>query len=129
MTENKNPYVVLGVTPVATPAEINRAFRAKLRGLHPDTRHEDAAGAAADTQLQALFDAYHLLRDPERRAQQDRTGPAATEPRRQQRRRPRPAERGTASPEEPLTISVTHHPEQAPAAGYLLWAGPVRRHR
>ncbi len=59
MTEDHNPYAVLGVTPIATPAEINQAFRARLRALHPDTRHHDAGGAAGDTALRQLIAAYH----------------------------------------------------------------------
>ena len=129
MTEDHNPYAVLGVTPIATAAEINHAFRAKLRALHPDTRQRDAAGAAGDTQLQQLIAAYHLLRDPEHRAQHDRNAASAAAPRRQQRPSPSPPQRSTASPERPLTIPVTHRRRQAPAAGYPLWAGPVRRHR
>lgn len=130
MTEDHNPYAVLGVTPAATPAEINFAFRAKLRSLHPDTRDRDRAGAAGDTQLHQLIAAYHLLRNPEHRAEHDRKAAAASAPRRQQRPRPSPPRPGTASPEEPLTIPVTHHNRsRAPDADYLLWAGPVRRHR
>jgi len=129
MTEDHNPYVVLGVTSIATPAEIDHAFRAKLRSLHPDARQRDAAAAAGDTQLQQLIAAYHLLRDPEHRAQHDRKAASATPPRGQQRPGPSPAQRSTASPEQPLTIPVTQHRRQGPAAGYPLWAGPVRRHR
>ncbi len=129
MTEDHNPYAVLGVTPIATPAEINQAFRARLRALHPDTRHHDAGGAAGDTALRQLIAAYHLLRDPVHCAQHDRNAAAAAVPRPQQRPSPSPTQRSSASPEGPLTIPVTHRRSQAPAAGYRLWAGPVRRHR
>ncbi len=71
MIEDHNPYAVLGVAPVATAAEINHAFRAKLRDVHPDTRRPAAGGVAGDTQLQRLIAAYHLLRDPEDRARYD----------------------------------------------------------
>jgi molecular chaperone DnaJ len=125
MTEDLDPYDVLGVTAVATPAEINYAFRAKVRFLHPDTRVDDAAGAVGETQLHQLIAAYHLLRDPEQRAEHDRSAAA-----RQQARGPSsPADRHTASYQKPQTIPVTHHPRQAPVAGNPLWAGPVRRHR
>ncbi|HYJ56264.1 MAG TPA: DnaJ domain-containing protein [Mycobacterium sp.] len=129
MTEDHNPYAVLGVTPIASAAEINQAFRAKLRALHPDTRTRDAAGTAGDTALRQLIAAYHLLRDPVHRAQHDRNAAAAAAPRPQQRPSPSPPQRSTASPEGPVTIPVTHRHSQAPVAGYLLWAGPVRRHR
>jgi curved DNA-binding protein CbpA len=118
MTEDHDPYAVLGVTPVATPAEINHAFRVKVRDLHPDTRHPRAGGVAGDSQLEQLIAAYHLLRDPERRARHDRNVTAAAAPSRNV----------YANPLGPLTIPVTHGGQPA-AATYLMWAGPVRHHR
>ena len=109
MTEHHDPYAVLGVTSVATPAEINHAFRVKVRDLHPDTRDTLVGGAAGDTQLEQLIAAYRLLRDPERRALYDRDV--------------------SANPDAPLTIPITHHRSQSPAASHPIWAGPVRRHR
>ena len=129
MTEDHNPYAVLGVSPIATPAEISRAFRAKLRALHPDTRHRDAAGAVGDTQLQRLIAAYHLLRDPSNRGQHDRNPAAAPAPRGQQRSTPSAPQRSSTNPEGPLTIPVTYRRGQSRAGGHELWAGPVRRHR
>jgi curved DNA-binding protein CbpA len=129
MTEDRDPYAVLGVTSVSTLAEINHAFRAKLRALHPDTRHRGAGGAAGDIQLQQLIAAYHLLRDPHHRAQYDRNTGIAAVSVAPQRPTPSPPQRSSASAEGPQTIPVTHHRSPAPAAGYLLWAGPVRRHR
>ncbi|MET0897782.1 MAG: J domain-containing protein [Mycobacterium sp.] len=121
MTENHNPYVVLGVTSHASLADINRAFRTKLRALHPDTRHPGRGGTTSDTQLQQLIDAFHLLRNPEDRAQHDRSVAAATTP-----PQSRPV---SASPDEPLTIPVVYHRYRTPAEDNPLWAGPVRRHR
>ncbi|MCU1697229.1 MAG: DnaJ protein [Mycobacterium sp.] len=126
MTEDHDPYAVLGVTPVATPAEINHAFRIKLRDLHPDTRHPRAGGATGDIQLEQLIAAYHLLRDPESRALHDRN---ATAPRRQQPPSPSQSRSVCANPAGPLTIPVTHHRSQSPAARYPIWAGPVHPHR
>ena len=37
--ENPDPYLVLGVSPTATQAEITHAYRTRLRAHHPDTRH------------------------------------------------------------------------------------------
>jgi DnaJ-class molecular chaperone len=34
-----DPYLVLGVSPSATQAEIAHAYRNRLRAHHPDTRH------------------------------------------------------------------------------------------
>jgi curved DNA-binding protein CbpA len=109
MTEHHDPYAVLGVAPVATPAEINHAFRVKVRDLHPDTRHALVGGAAGDNRLEQLIAAYHLLRDPERRALYDRSV--------------------SLNPDVPLTIPVTRHRSQPPTASQTIWAGPVRRHR
>ena len=35
---NPDPYLVLGVSPTATQAEITHAYRTRLRAHHPDTR-------------------------------------------------------------------------------------------
>jgi curved DNA-binding protein CbpA len=125
MTEDPNPYAVLGVATVATPEEINYAFRVKVRLLHPDTRDNDAGSAVGESQLHQLIAAYHLLRDPEQRAEHDRS----TAAQQQARTSPSPADGATASHQEPQTITVTHHPRRPSFAGYPLWAGPVRRHR
>lgn len=127
VTEDIDPYAVLGLTSVATPAEITHAFRVKLRDLHPDTRHR-RAGGAGDIQLEQLIAAYHLLHDPERRARYDRNANAATAPRGQQPPDPSPSRDVSANSGVPLTIPVTYR-SQPPAASYLIWAGPVRRHR
>lgn len=117
MNHDLDPYDVLGVASHATPAEINRAFRAKLRGLHPDSSHAGTGSTTGTTQLEQLIAAYHLLRDPEDRAQHDRNAAAATAP----------SHRVAANSAGPLPIPVTQHRGRGP--GYPLWAGPVRRHR
>jgi curved DNA-binding protein CbpA len=131
MIEDHNPYAVLGVAPVATAAEINHAFRAKLRDVHPDTRRPAAGGVAGDTQLQRLIAAYQLLRDPADRARYDhnaRTAAAAAA--RQPHQRPDPSLSFDVSTDSvgPQIIPVTQYRRQAPA-NCPLWAGPVRRHR
>jgi molecular chaperone DnaJ len=129
MTEDLNPYAVLRVSSHATLADINHAFRARLRALHPDTRHPESGGTASDTKLQQLIAAYHLLRDAQDRAQHDRNAGAATAPPPQRRPRPSGSFPVSASPDGPVTIPVTHRASRAPAARGPLWAGPVRRHR
>jgi DnaJ-class molecular chaperone len=101
-----NPYVVLGVSPMATQDEITHAYRRHLRDHHPDIR-PPAPNGDADERLRQILAAYALLRDPHRRAAYDRT----IEPTRTQTR--------------PIQIPVIHDniEEQPP-----LWAGPVRWH-
>src|ERR1700741_1475331 len=63
--QNPNPYLVLGVSPTATQAEITHAYRTRLRAHHPDTRHTPPS-QTADDDLQQVLAAYDLLRDPPR---------------------------------------------------------------
>lgn len=75
-------YALLGVRPGADAAEVSRAYRRRLREVHPDTRPpatapDASAGDArsrpedAQADLQALQEAYLVLRDPRRRARYD----------------------------------------------------------
>lgn len=93
-------YRVLGVAPEADPAGLARAYRRRLRQLHPDTRsgldqsaldHSTPEGSAAEGSaaeggaaegsaaegrepswdLRAVQHAYQVLRDPARRATYD----------------------------------------------------------
>lgn len=69
--ENPDPYVILGVSPTATKAEITHAYRTRLRAHHPDTRRAPSS-QSADEDLRQVLTAYALLRDPARRADYDR---------------------------------------------------------
>ena len=126
--QNPNPYLVLGVSPTATQAEITHAYRTRLRAHHPDTRHASAPHTA-DDELRRVLAAYTLLRDPARRADYDRATPrAATPP--QHRLRSTPVDGG--SPARRIAIPITYRPANAAAADISsppLRAGPVRRHR
>ena len=62
-----DPYAVLGVTGAASPDELRRAFRQRMRSVHPDTKNGDEEAAK---QVNA---AYTLLSDPARRRIYDRT--------------------------------------------------------
>ena len=123
-----DPYLVLGVSPTATQAEIAHAYRTRLRTHHPDTRHAPPA-QAADERLQQLLAAYALLRDPARRADYDRatTRTARRPPQSPQGPTPanRPPQAASRSP-SPTTPPRPAAPAPEPPP---LRAGPVRRHR
>src|SRR6201987_1650277 len=62
---NPDPYLVLGVAPTATQAEITHAYRTHLRAHHPDTRPAQSAHTADEHLRQALA-AYVLPPHPAR---------------------------------------------------------------
>src|SRR5512140_1841464 len=70
-----NHYDVLGVEPTADLETIRRAWRIKVRLLHPD-KHQ---GAPSDVQAEAASEtlratvAWETLRDPDKRRAYDRT--------------------------------------------------------
>jgi DnaJ-class molecular chaperone len=122
-----DPYLVLGVSPTATQAEIAHAYRNRLRAHHPDTRHTTASQEGDE--LRQVLDAYTLLRDPARRADYDRatvlaaTPTAESSPWQAQATRPRTG---------PVQIPITYADTRASADRFSappLRAGPVRRHR
>jgi curved DNA-binding protein CbpA len=124
--ENPDPYLVLGVPPTATQAEITHAYRTRLRAQHPDTR-QTPSSHTADEHLRQLLAAYALLRDPTRRADYDRaTARTAIPPH---------SLTGPTSVDRPLAgrvkIPITYRDTTPPAdiAAPPLRAGPVRRHR
>src|SRR5438105_9702418 len=56
-------YLVLGVTPGASPEEIKRAYRALARRWHPDrVQGDDAARRLAESKLREINRAYHALK-------------------------------------------------------------------
>lgn len=61
-------YRELGVPRNATGAELNAAFRARAKALHPDAAPGDTA---ATEEFKRLSRAYSVLRDPEQRARYD----------------------------------------------------------
>lgn len=65
-------YEVLGVSRTATPAEIQKAYRALARKHHPDLNPNDKKAQEKFKQVQA---AYDVLNDPEKRKKYDQFGP------------------------------------------------------
>ena len=125
---NPDPYLVLGVSPTATQAEITHAYRTRLRAHHPDTRHRPVSLTADDDLCQVLA-AYTLLRDPSRRADYDRATAHAATPPPASPHGPTPADHRVA---DPIQIPITYGSTNTAAAHVSappLRAGPVRRHR
>ena len=124
--EHLDPYLVLGVSPTATQAEITHAYRTRLRAHHPDTRHT-LSPQAADDNLRQLLAAYAVLRDPARRADYDRAATHAATPPPHRPHGPTPVDRPPIgrvqipSPTEPPTplqpMSQRHHCRPARCAG------------
>lgn len=68
-SDTLDPYVVLGVEPTASHAQIRSAHRAIMRRVHPDVTGNSPAAAARAVQANA---AWAVLKDPGRRAVHDR---------------------------------------------------------
>lgn len=64
-----NYYQVLGINPLATPAEIRKAYRAQARKYHPDLN----PGADAAERFKEVSVAYEILSDPKKRSSYDST--------------------------------------------------------
>lgn len=60
-------YATLGVPPSATPDELQQAFRALARKLHPDVNREPDA----ERRFAQVNEAYHVLGDERARAEYD----------------------------------------------------------
>ncbi len=85
---NRDPrgyYAALHVTPDATTAEIQHAFRALMRLRHPDVEAAARAGTGAGTgpgnnngdEARRILESFAVLRDPRSRAEYDPAAAAA----------------------------------------------------
>ena len=63
-----NPYEVLGVTPTASAADIQKAYRKLAKKLHPDLNPPDNA---AEEKFKEVASAYDLLSDADKRKRFD----------------------------------------------------------
>ncbi|HEX2765416.1 MAG TPA: J domain-containing protein [Candidatus Limnocylindria bacterium] len=70
-----DPYATLGVPRTASRDEIARAYRRLAKRYHPD------AGATPTGTMSRINEAWHILSDPNRRAEWDRLHPPITGPR------------------------------------------------
>jgi DnaJ-class molecular chaperone len=117
MTEQLDPYAVLGVAPGATGHEISHAYRQLLQRHHPDTRRPKDSESVVDftATLQQILDAYALLHDPVSRADYDRTAVGMK----------RPSDPVGRVPPAPILVfgEGTSSKSEAP-----IRAGPVRWH-
>lgn len=66
-----DPYKVLGVGRKAAPSAIKAAHRKLVKEHHPDKVEDSPENAE---RLDEIQDAYHILKDPDRRKRYDETG-------------------------------------------------------
>ena len=66
MSLQRNFYEVLGIPPEATSDQIKKKYRELARKFHPDVVQDKALGQRVFSQINQ---AYHVLGDPQRRAQ------------------------------------------------------------
>ena len=121
---NRDPrgfYAALHVAPDATPAEIQRSFRALMRLRHPDVEASSGAGPADGDEVRRILDSFAVLRNPASRAEYDPLAPSAAAP--SAAARGAATSRGAAG--GATEIPVRHHPVRQP----VLRVTPVRWER
>lgn len=81
---NRDPrgyYAALHVTPDATAAEIQHAFRALMRLRHPDVEASTGPGTGAGNKdgddARRILESFAVLRDPQSRAEYDSAASSA----------------------------------------------------
>jgi curved DNA-binding protein CbpA len=106
-------YALLGVAPDADAREVARAYRRRLREVHPDTRGRVSDGRdPAHADLRALQEAFAVLRNPARRARYDAQRRAAQKP--------------TEAPATGIAVPVRVRAHRPAPRDWLIRVGPVR---
>lgn len=107
MALQRNYYEVLGIPPGATTDQIKKKYRELARKYHPDIAQDKALGQRIFPQINQ---AYHVLADPERRAQYNTQLTALNEA------RPKGEDKPTSAPSAPPTRPAPSAPKAAPTA-------------
>jgi DnaJ-class molecular chaperone len=107
-------YAALHLTPAATQADIQRAFRALIRVHHPDVGPAGPGEEGRGADVRNILAAFAVLRNPLTRAEYDRNG-----------RVPDAGAGSGLTPAGPRDIPVRHHRGRGPA----LRITPVRWER
>ncbi len=69
-------YDIVGASKTDTTVELKKAYRRKVKELHPDQNQDNPN---AEAQFKEVNEAYDILKDPEKKAAYDRFGHAAFE--------------------------------------------------
>jgi molecular chaperone DnaJ len=75
--EKKDYYETLGVKRDVSPNDLKKAFRQLARKYHPDLNQ---GSKESEEKFKEINEAYHVLSDPQKKAEYDNVGPAVYRP-------------------------------------------------